>query len=61
MMNNLFKVCSGEKAIIELPGAPMLLGAFLILISFIIVAFIYSKLRKERKLNDNKPPIEFAQ
>ena len=61
IMNNLFAVCTGKNAIIELPGAPMLLGAFLILTSFIIVAFIYSKLRKERKLNDNKPPIEFAQ
>lgn len=54
MMNNLFAICSGEGAIIELPGAPMFLGAFLILISFIIVALIYSKLRKERKLNSEK-------
>lgn len=35
MMNGLFYFFTGDKAPIELPGAPMLLGAFLILIATI--------------------------
>jgi DHA1 family tetracycline resistance protein-like MFS transporter len=60
MMNNLFAVCTGKNAVVELPGAPMLLGAFLILTSFIFVAFIYSKLRKERKINPVENKQEFV-
>jgi len=60
IMNNLFAVCTGKNAVVELPGAPMLLGAFLILTSFIFVAFIYSKLRKERKINPVENKQEFV-
>lgn len=37
IMNSIFAVFSGKKAIIELPGAPMMLGALLILISYVLV------------------------
>jgi len=43
LMNNLFAVFSGENAILELPGAPMYLGAFLILLAFIWVRVVYKK------------------
>jgi DHA1 family tetracycline resistance protein-like MFS transporter len=43
LMNNLFAAFSGENAILELPGAPMYLGAFLILIAFIWVRVVYKK------------------
>lgn len=46
VMNNLFAVCSGKNAIIELPGAPMLLGALLIMIAFVLVWSIYRKNNK---------------
>lgn len=43
IMNNLFAAFSGEKAIMELPGAPMLLGAFLIILSVIWIWVVYRK------------------
>ena len=43
LMNNLFAVFSGENAILELPGAPMYLGAFLIMLAFIWVRVVYKK------------------
>lgn len=46
VMNNLFAVCSGKNAIVELPGAPMLLGALLIMIAFVLVWSIYRKNNK---------------
>jgi DHA1 family tetracycline resistance protein-like MFS transporter len=41
VMNNIFAAFSGKKAVYELPGAPMLLGAFLILIAAVMVFFIF--------------------
>jgi DHA1 family tetracycline resistance protein-like MFS transporter len=46
VMNNIFAVFSGKKAIMELPGAPMLLGAGLILIAVIMVYYIF-RIKKE--------------
>lgn len=43
IMNNLFAAFSGEKAIAELPGAPMFLGAFLIIVAFVWVWLLYRK------------------
>lgn len=43
IMNNLFAVCTGNNAIVELPGAPMYLGAFLIMLAFILVYFAFRK------------------
>lgn len=37
IMNSLFEVCSGKNAVIELPGASMILGAILIMISYFFV------------------------
>ena len=41
LMNNLFAICTGKNAIIELPGAPMLLGSLLIFIAVISVFVIF--------------------
>lgn len=57
LMNNLFAAFSGKNAIAELPGAPMLLGALLILISFVIVAMVYKRIKKE-KLKQVKLDVE---
>ena len=43
VMNHLFAAFSGKNAIAELPGAPMLLGAFLILIAAVWIALVYKK------------------
>lgn len=43
IMNNLFAAFSGENAIAELPGAPMFLGAFFIIVAFIWVWLMYRK------------------
>lgn len=42
VMNSLFSICTGEKAVIELPGAPMLLGAVLIFAALLIVRHGYN-------------------
>ncbi len=47
IMNNLFAVFSGKNAIAELPGAPMLLGAALILAAVVVVYFVF----KRKKIN----------
>jgi DHA1 family tetracycline resistance protein-like MFS transporter len=44
LMNNMFAVFSGEHAISELPGAPMFLGTFLIVVAAVWVWFVYKKL-----------------
>ncbi len=51
IMNSLFAVFSGKKAIFELPGAPMLLGSCLILISYVLVWRSY-RLRESEVLQD---------
>lgn len=43
IMNNLFAVFSGKNAITELPGAPMLLGAVLILAAVVVVYFVFKR------------------
>lgn len=43
IMNNIFAKFTGENAIMELPGAPMLLGAFFVAISFYMVWKLYGK------------------
>nr|QBB78491.1 hypothetical protein [uncultured organism] len=52
IMNNIFAAFSGEKAVYELPGAPMLLGAFLILVAAIMVFFIF---RSRKELSPEAP------
>ncbi len=60
LMNNLFAAFSGKNAIAELPGAPMLLGALLILISFVVVAMVYKKIKKEKLKHVNVVAEEVA-
>lgn len=43
IMNNLFAAFSGKNAVLELPGAPMLLGALMIFIAFVWVWSAYKK------------------
>jgi DHA1 family tetracycline resistance protein-like MFS transporter len=43
LMNNIFAVFSGKNAIYELPGAPMLLGSFLIILAVIWIRLMYKK------------------
>lgn len=53
IMNNLFAAFSGKNAIAELPGAPMLLGAFLILISLIWIRALYKSRYENRDVLTN--------
>ncbi len=57
VMNNIFAVFTGENAIMELPGAPMLLGAVLILIAVVMVFFIF----RSRKELSAEAPIDAAE